>query len=152
MRQRLTTTHNTDRQKNSNRWRSRRMGKGRTGSGISRCKHIHRVAEGGLRGKYQSRWRDVSFGAGDYAVFGAVCLGLCKKGEWGDTKTVLTAARVVSLCPCTCTLLCKAASLHSYPWSRRRRIQSLARSGSEVEQEFHISIWHQLSSAKRVCV
>lgn len=110
MRRRLTTTHNTDRQKNRNRWRRRGMGKGRTGRGTSRCKHIQRVAEGGLRGKYQSRWRDVSFGAGDYAVFGAVCLGLCRKGEWGDTKTVLTAARVVSLCPCTCTLVCKAAS------------------------------------------
>lgn len=140
MRRRLTTSHSTDGHKNRIKWRSRGVGKGRTGRGMSRCKHMHRVAEGGLRGKYQSRWRDVSFGAGDYAVFGAVCLGLCRKGEWGDTKTVLTAARVVSLCPCTCTLVCKAAFLHSYPWSRRRRVQSLARSDSEVEQAFRLQL------------
>lgn len=43
--------------------------------------HTNTRVKGGLGDKYQSGWRDVSFGAGDYAVFGAVCLGLCRKGK-----------------------------------------------------------------------
>jgi len=34
-----------------------------------------------IRGKYQSRRGEVSFGTGDYAVFGAVCLGLCRETQ-----------------------------------------------------------------------